>query len=310
MLAQKLPFGIDWKHKTFYIYHDNDEAEQIIVDENGSGELLLDMFKLLNMKPLREIIDQIDELVTKEQRQSIFQLWGNSNQIMLSDMTRIVDRTLAKKILALGMDMGVLGRGVNSTWKVLDKETQKTMKESAIKMKRGPIKRLTTEESIERVQKQGFTVGEGGMISNESKDTNTINEESTHEVIPEEPIKKNEVDIPLLRKELEKIEKQINDPEREDNEACSIHTLLDRRKVLKVQITNAEIVESNRYFNKGMNITPSGSVTRVQRAPQVVVSSAKQQEPKMIPMSMKKIPSKGKPAPCKGVGSSKKPATR
>jgi hypothetical protein len=308
MLLTKLPFGIDWKHKTCHIYHDNDEAEQITIDENGNGELLLDMFKSLDLTPLKGFIEELNELLTKEQKQAIFQLWGNSKQIMLSDMNRIVDRILAKQILGLGMDRGVLTRGVNSTWRVIDKEIQKTMKESAERMKRGPIKGAPSfEESIERLQKQGFpSMGEGGMIA--SKDRIARKEssifESPIEIVREEPINPVEksthivhsslkVNISLLRKELEKLQKQYDDPNRIDNETCNTFTLIDRMKILKVQIANAEITQSQGQYTQGTKLIASGSVTQVERVEQREVQK---KESNNFSFPQKKIFTKEKPS--------------
>ena len=165
MLLQELIIGIDWKRKTLHIYHDNDEAEEVVIDEKGSGVLKLEMFKALNVASLKDFMEELETLLTKDQLQCVFQHWGNSSMIMLSDVIGrgAIDRITAKEILALGMERGILKRGVNCTWKVIDREVQKTMKEKAERMKRGPIKEAATyEESVETLKALGFTIGKKG----------------------------------------------------------------------------------------------------------------------------------------------------
>ena len=325
MLVGKILFNIDFKHKTFYLYHDDNNTEQVIVDEDGNGELLLDMFKSLNMEPLKGFIDELNEKMTKDQTQAVFQLWGSSNQIMISDMTDILkgDRVLAKSILKLGIERGVLGRGVNSTWKVIDKEIQKTMKDSAIRTKRGIMKGApSTEESMKRIQKQreefGLTnEGEQGMIekhesktvhnskvSSKSKSVDVIPDEPLIEepiielLLPEEPIKVN-VQLEAMRKRKRELEKIISEVGKHDD----IHKRVIELNSLKGQIIKVENEQSSQYINTGIKMNESGSAMKV-------IKKESTQTPRRLLAGSKGILSKGKPAQVKGVRNPKKPITR
>jgi hypothetical protein len=315
MLVQKIPFNIDFKRKTFYLYHDDDSAEQIVIDKDGSGELLLDMFKSLNMAPLKGFIEELNDILTEEQIQAVFLLWGNANQIMISDVVGRggMDRLTAKKLLDLGMDRGVLTRGVNSTWKVIDKEIQKTMKDSAERMKRGPIKGMpSTEESMARIQLQkekfGLSEGQGGMghDSGESE-SESEGEEVTAEIIPEEPIKVL-ASIQFLQQKIKKLNAIINDPKIMHDEVNDKNAMITERNKLQGELRQAEMQQASKYTNaKGVKLTESGSVMNITKSvpiKRVISGGINTVQKKGLPQTLpqkKQVPTKGIPSPAKGV---------
>lgn len=337
MLLTKLTFGIDWKHKTFHIYHDDDSAEQVVVDDNGNGELLLDIFKSLNMAPLKGFIEELDELLTKEQKQAIFLLWGNSKQIMLSDMNRVVDKILAKQILGLGMDRGVLTRGVNSTWKVIDKEIQKTMKEAAERMKRGPIKGAPSfEESKERLQKQGFSIGEEkevetvkestqkslsryaeqakklglkgfenhakeeeGMVANRSMiEKHEMQHEETVEIVPELPLKKvSKIDLEVMKQDV----KDIEELKEQMRSGIVAETTKCNEHMLndKIKTLKVQIANAEIIQLQGQ-YTQGVKITAsgsITKVERVEQRGVQKKESDTFHVSQKKIPTKAKPSP-------------
>jgi hypothetical protein len=103
MYIQKLPFNIDWKRKTMHVYLDNDEAQKIEIDNEGSGILLVEMFKAMQIGTLKRFFQELKTLVSNEQFIAILSMWGNSLAIkigVLSDLLQ--NRELAKAVISLG----------------------------------------------------------------------------------------------------------------------------------------------------------------------------------------------------------------
>jgi len=71
----------------------------------------------------------IMQLLNSTQQIKIFTLWGNSSRIMIKDTIRMVDgnKELAKQLLDMGCDYGVLSRTFNSAYKVNSREAKERM---------------------------------------------------------------------------------------------------------------------------------------------------------------------------------------
>lgn len=303
MLVQKLPFYIDFKHKTMYLYHENNEAEQVSIDNEGAGVLTLDMFKSVDLAALKGFVSELKEIVDVSQMQAILQLWGNSNAIKLSVVCDVLngDRVLAKNVLRLGITRGVLATGVNSTWKVVNKEEQKTMKEHAEKMKRGTIQgALTYDKSIEMLQKQGFEIGEasigekvdkknsleveGGRVSTKVLPKKkqvvekTIDEgvmpenDSSIEIVPENPEERPDKKQPnaelALRLKLKALEHKAK-TFTEWSETVTPWTVNSEIQAVKAQLRTLENNKASKQYKQEVNAAPSQllpkSITRIEQ---------------------------------------------
>ena len=269
MLVQTLPFHIDFKRKTFVVYHENDEAEQITVDNEGAGILSIEMFKSINVGALKGFIAELKEHLAPDQVQAILQLWGNSNAIRLSIVTDLLggDRLLAKTILRLGINRGVLAIGVNSTWKVVNKEEQKTMKEIAEKQKRGPVGEAKSfKETVASLQKKGFDIGE--QKEEEVVVVEAVEEtvEEVVEIIPEEPIIKGKQDAEgELRAKLKALEHKAK-TFTDWNETITPWSVNNEINAIKNQLRTLEAQKQGKQYIKEVNSvqTPTPkSITRI-----------------------------------------------
>ena len=141
--TEKLSFNIDWKRKTFILHLDDGTALPIKVDDDAivSGYIELESFKELNLGTLTGFTESLREILSKDQMALFFEICGNSSAIKISSVAMLFngDRALAKKALDLGIMRGVLANGINSTWKVVNKEEQKTMKTASDRLKKGGI---------------------------------------------------------------------------------------------------------------------------------------------------------------------------
>lgn len=267
MLVTKLAFHIDFKHKTFHIYHENGESEKVVINNEGGGELILDMFKSVDVGALKGLIADLNEVLDKSQVQGVLHLWGNSNAIKLSTVTDILngDRVLAKHILRIGIIRGVLATGVNSTWKVVNKEEQKTMKEHADRMKRGPIHNAPEyQESVAKLTKQGFTIGEakeketvegeGVLTTVLPKKRKEVAVEQGVEIIPEEPLVKvdNSKAKTELRLKLQALEHKAK-TFTEWDELVTPWTVNNEIKAIKEQLRSIEIAQDKKTYIQQVN---------------------------------------------------------
>lgn len=305
MYIEQLHGFIDWKRQTFHIYHENGEAQKIEVNEEGEVVLEVSMFKQVNLGALKGFIEKLSEILSKDQIQTMFQLWGNSNAIKISIVTASLDgdRLLAKRILQLGVDRGVLAVGTNSTWKVVNKEEQKTMKEHAERMKKGISKELDSPEDIlsrMRSMEQDINLEGGrghktpvqggsdiaismgvGSKTNLPVKKNTINtttEERTLEELSEQELQK---ELSILQQKL-KEDKGWNENETPWTVNDKIHKIQAQLKGIQLQKDAKEYKEE---VNKLNEHTPK-SMTRlpVQTKPITAGSPGSQKPPTRKPL--------------------------
>lgn len=293
MLVQTLPFHIDFKRKTFVVYHENDESEYIAIDSEGAGVLSIEIFKSINVGALKGFIAELKDHLAPDQVQAILQLWGNSNAIKLSIVSDLLggDRLLAKTILRLGISRGVLAIGVNSTWKVVNKEEQKTMKEIAEKQKRGPVGEAKSfKETVASLQKKGFDIGE----QKETTEEESVELEEVVEIIPEEPIIKGKQDAEgELRNKLKALEHKAK-TFTEWNEVITPWAVNNEINAMKNQLRTLDAQKNSNQYMKEVNSVQTNvlpkSVTRLTPTP----SQASKPVGKSLPVKKKLSREKGR----------------
>jgi len=163
--VDKLKANIDWKRKSMHIYLNdiNGTAIKLEIDEEGYCDLESVWFKTIEVNnKLQGFINDLKEYVSKDQLESILCLWGTSNAIKASNMTEVLqDKLLTKKIIGLGLLKKIITGGVNSTYKVINKEEQKTMAEIAAKMEKGEkVDNRTWQDIGEKVKDRDEVVEE------------------------------------------------------------------------------------------------------------------------------------------------------
>jgi hypothetical protein len=245
MYIETLNGFIDWKRHTFHVYHENGESQQIAIDSEGAVVLELIMFKQVHLGALKGFIDTLQEILSKDQIQNMLQLWGNSNAIKISIVTASLggDRLLAKQVLQIGVDRGVLAVGVNSTWKVVNKEEQKTMKEHAERMKKGITKEPESlVDTLERMKQEGkLEKEEGNLIAGGIakevqskglvKPTKKIPTEKTIDVIAE-PTEQE------LQQELQALQQKLKEDKWNEDETP--WTVNDRMHLIQAQLRHRQ----------------------------------------------------------------------
>jgi len=181
--VDKLKANIDWKRKSMHIYLDdiNGTAIKLEINEEGYCDLESVWFKTIEVtNKLQGFIEALKEYVSKDQLESILCLWGTSNAIKASNMTEVLqDKLLTKKIIGLGLLKKIITGGVNSTYKVINKEEQKTMAEIAAKMEKGERVQVNEPSMIEtgaRLRHQGI-IGQPIVLEEEVIEEEIVEEE-------------------------------------------------------------------------------------------------------------------------------------
>lgn len=232
MYNNTIGFNIDWKRKTMYAYLDNDEAVKIDIDDEGNGVLSVELFKTIQIGSLKRFIEELKTLVSKEQMVAILTMWGNSSAIKLGVLADLLqDRELAKAVIRLGSQRGVIVVGVNSTWKVIGRDEQKTMKEYAERSKRvvSSSKPILEEELTELPKEEETNSGEAGSIITSSTVVKT-------EHIANKPSSKVVVkSVEELQKELTTLEKRLQE-NKDWDENETPHTVVEKINKIKNQL--------------------------------------------------------------------------
>lgn len=263
MYIETLKFNIDWKRHTLHVYHEDGNAQKIVIDDEGDGELEVEMFKLSTLGGnLKRFIEALSEILSKDQLESILMLWGTSNAIKALNMTAVLegDKILTKKVIGLGLLRKIITGGVNSTYKVINKEEQKTMKEHAERMGKGIRKEPETLiETEARMRKEGkFEKIEGQGAPNISKE-----ESSSVEVIADEP----QLSEQEMRKEVARLQKQIDD-DKGWNENETPWTVRDRIHLIQKQLKGIELQkEAIRYKKEVNSLSGSKSIGTITSQP-------------------------------------------
>jgi len=309
-------------NKKTYVLQIIRETENIILEIDSAGNVEEITEEMLNEKEKLPVVlfeHDLEHklLLTEEQRIALYDYWGVTPAIMSSRTANAVkiDIRVAKAVIALAEGYKLLLSGWNSTWKIRDtviKDRWSGIAKTMTQDMKPERKELSVAEMVERNQKQIDAIN---LMKEKPVSSPIPNEEESVEVIPEEPIQKNTDNIPLLRTQLTKLQAQHDDSNFIESETEDRGTLRDKMKVLKVQITNAEIQQSSSHFdsNKGIKLTPSGSITNITEFYQQK-EGAKTGEPiKSLEPNKQRITgksSKGKSSKAKGVRASKKPVTR
>ena len=283
------------------------------LDDSDNAELTEEIFKAKDMTAIDQYEYEIAEVLSEEQRTTLYRSWGKALSIMISRTANVVgiSKGLAKEIIIQGERYGILYQGNNNTWKISDptlirsrwvdkaKDTQKELKPEKDMTVKGILNRYAEKAKELNIKgferKEGHDSGSGSSSGSNSEDT--ILKEETVEVIPEIPLEKvSKVDIQAMKqdlKDLEELKEQMKSGIVAETIKCNEHMLNDKIKTLKVQIANAEITQLQGQYTQGVKITASGSITKVERVEQ---RGVQKKESDMPHVSQKKIPTKGKPS--------------
>lgn len=115
---------IMWDEKQLLI-----EGHFVPVDEVGSFFILPSQYAVKD-NPIGVFERRLDVLLDQMQQQAVYTTMGYGSSIILTTITNTLkgDRELAKQVLKMGEECGILSRGHNCSWKV----NQKMMKERMV----------------------------------------------------------------------------------------------------------------------------------------------------------------------------------
>lgn len=166
--------------------------KEYTADENGSILLSESMLKGEKGSPMEQFEGKLNEVLTDLQKMNLYRMWGRSSAIILSSVINALDgeKTLARKVLALGESCGVLVRGHNYTYKV----STKIMKERMLVLE----ERLSRALDLSQIEQTGdeyrqsvlneFTkknkvVEEEEVIVSEENEENIVSTMNVHETL-------------------------------------------------------------------------------------------------------------------------------
>lgn len=176
---------INWENYVILIVDEgSDELQHVDIVEGGNFTLEHEIFKQRIVGQLEGFVHDLNELVNDNQRQAIYQYFGNSNLLIISNLAFLLggNRILAKQVLMTGFGRGVLATGLNSTFKVVRKEEKETMKVWAITMLKKPRQEpKTIQEQMEETDKY-MQMGQDRADRKYGKDqVEVVKEESSDE---------------------------------------------------------------------------------------------------------------------------------
>lgn len=305
------------------IVNTDNENENILVDisyskKSGDTRINIDL-ELFKQKrqPLPAELFEREINITEEQRIELYEALGQTKAIMIKDIALKlgIERNDAIVIINLAYTYGLLTRGHNNTWKVIDDTIQKRWLEEAARLRRGDTEMRgmpSYEESKDKLQKQGFEIGNKKIPNikesiikvkgGEGHNSKVAREESSIlespvEIISEEPllgVDKPISGLVMMKARLKELETIIKDTSRND-----IHERIKERSNLQVSIRNVELQQSKYCSNTGMKMNESGSIVNITQKSGVVLPIKRVIA--LQGVSSKQITTKGKPSPSKGV---------
>lgn len=306
----RIELHIDWKTKTLVILHSKGNI-QLEIDNSGNTEITEETLKVMDTKVIDVYEDIIAEILKYDEDRItiLYNSWGSDSSIIIGSTANVVgiDNKLAKQLIMQGVRHGILYQSSSYVWKIKDDTIQSRWlgKVKDVQKESKPEKDMTLKGSMDRYAEkakelglkgfESYATGEGGMIANKGMIVN----EKTVEVIPEITIPTrimptSLVSVESLKNQLSKYKAQYYDPEFVESEVETKNTLLAKINTLKVQITNAEITQSQGQYTQGAKITTSGNVTKIERVEQ---KGVQKKESDTFRFPQKKIPTKGKPSP-------------
>lgn len=152
------------------------KGENITIQPNDEGlfELTEDMVIEERMTPLHAFERDLNNYLSYEQQMLLFEAWGMALSIVTSTTAYLlkIDKSIAKEIIMMGMQYGVLYQGNNNTWKIKE---GKIVKDRWLKIAQSMKKDLVggPEETISDIITKVRAMGAGHGIN----DTNDNNEE-------------------------------------------------------------------------------------------------------------------------------------
>lgn len=195
--------NIDWKKKVLMIV---DPINLVLeVDEAGGFSINNEMLKIKEKETYDLFEDDLLSILSVEQEIKLYKCWGMALSVMISRTADSigVDKRLAKQIIVLAEQYGLLYQGNNYSWKITNKDMKGRWldkakdKENQIKDPNTVVSRVpkTPQESLDRLaqmstpEQKAKARGEV-YIKGEGMISNTVKEEveSPVEVIDESKI--------------------------------------------------------------------------------------------------------------------------
>ena len=120
---------------------------------NESGNIIVDTDNLpgkQKINPIKTYDDKLDNILSPEGRCKLFIHMGNSSSIMIYDTAAVIDKDMktTRDVLMWGVECGVLCRGTNSVWKVMNRAYKEFMLDYVKEVHKQTFKPVTQEERI------------------------------------------------------------------------------------------------------------------------------------------------------------------
>jgi hypothetical protein len=262
----------------------DDAREYTIVDVEtskvtGNTILMITMNTFGRDKTLLPVQRFEEELeITEEQRIKLYNLWGTTKAILVKDMMSILGmgRDSVQHIIALACHYGLLTRGHNSTWKVINSVMQSRWKDEAIVLER-TLRRggedykepMTMLEAYENAKAKGLISKEEETKEEETKIVST-KKQPIKKVVPStasvEVINENEIYSPA-KKAMEAQRKASEEQSKKTREATL--GIVDERK--SVRQIDTEVYRST---GQKIPIQKASKGLPVKSTPQAIVQKA------------------------------------
>lgn len=159
-MSKIIEINIDWKKKVIMIVQPINLVLE--VDEAGTCIINDEMLKIKPREAYDLFEDELIELLKPEQEIQLYKCWGMALSIMLGRTADIVgiDKRLAKQIIMLAEQYGLLYQGNNYSWKIVNKDMKGRWLDKAKEKERylkdpNTVSRVpqTPQESLDKLAK-------------------------------------------------------------------------------------------------------------------------------------------------------------
>ncbi len=136
---------VDWKERKVFV-----NGKFMEVDALGAFSINVSAILAVEeqMPGLERFLLRLEEVWTFEKIKTIYLILGRSKSITVTDMANAlhIEKSIARKVLDCGLLCGILCKGYNSTWKVVDKLTRERIAKEHNEMQETHKPRKTVDD--------------------------------------------------------------------------------------------------------------------------------------------------------------------
>lgn len=153
----------------------------IKVDDEGYITITEEMLKVKERLPVVQFERRIVDMIDYDQITRLLQYWSASLTIIIARTANVlkVDKSLAKRIIGIAEEYGLLVSGWNSTYRIVDSVVKERWKEAAIQRVKVDKPQETTHDIIARLGMGGES-GEEHVDGKEIDDTVKLSKDTSN----------------------------------------------------------------------------------------------------------------------------------